>query len=352
MDADLRLAAAPSVTRAPAMRDRAATQNRFGVVRLILASAVILSHAFPLSLGQGVPDPLQASTGHVTIGDLAVNCFFVISGYLVSQSLARSRSVAGYLAKRIRRIYPGFAVAVLISLAIGLACGGAWRAESDLLPLALSLATLRQPVMTAAFAGNAYSVPNGSLWTIQYEFFCYLLPVAFLLVRLDDRRWVIAAASVALLLAADFNPRWAGLMLSPLYNLLRLTGMFLAGMALRLWIDPARLKPRHAAIAGALATAMMWSPVPNLLIGWAGGFALLTLCLLPGVSPFWRIGQRDDVSYGVYLYGWPVESAVIWLLPGIGPWAVTALAVPVALVAGWLSWRLVESPFLRWRLRR
>lgn len=89
--------------------------NQFGIVRLVLAALVLLSHSFPLAQGFVNSEPLRTLTCTTSFGELAVCFFFVISGYLVSESLARTRSIASYPGKRIRRIYSGFVVAVLVS---------------------------------------------------------------------------------------------------------------------------------------------------------------------------------------------------------------------------------------------
>ena len=327
--------------------------NQFGIVRLVLAGLVLLSHSFPLAQGFGHAEPLETLTRTTTFGDLAVDFFFVISGYLVSQSLDRSRSIRSYLTKRVRRIYPGFAVAIAVSIVLALACSGRWQNPDDLLNLALSYFILRQPVIAAAFGGNPYTTVNGSLWTIQYEFCCYLIPVAFLVMRLHRRTLLVFAVAISLILLSDFSPRDGGGALAPLHNGMRLAGMFAAGMGFRLLGEEWWGRPRLAFAAGVLCVLLLFGTFSaGIGLALPGGYALLALCRHPGRGLISRIGRRTDISYGVYLYAWPIQSVVVWIRPAIDPWLLFVLAMPLTLGAGWLSWSFVESRFLlKQRLR-
>src|ERR1700743_1286518 len=90
--------------------------NNFDSLRLIFAVLVILSHSFPLGRGSNDTEPLSVITnGALTLGDLSVWGFFVISGFLITQSWLRSSSTGKYLKRRVARIYPGFIVMSLVS---------------------------------------------------------------------------------------------------------------------------------------------------------------------------------------------------------------------------------------------
>jgi hypothetical protein len=80
--------------------------NNFDFIRLFLAVLVIFSHSYPLGVGSEVAEPFKRLThNQVTGGDIAVDLFFVISGFLISASYERTASVASYLKKRVLRIY-------------------------------------------------------------------------------------------------------------------------------------------------------------------------------------------------------------------------------------------------------
>ena len=322
--------------------------NQFGIVRLVLACLVILSHSPPLTLPLALNfEPFEWLTGTTSFGDLAVDFFFVISGYLVSQSMARSRSIGSYLEKRVRRIYPGFIVATIASLLLAFATGG--RLVGTWTHLLFTALTLGQPIDVTAFSGNSYQIANGSLWTIRLEFMCYLLPSAAILTGVLDRpRILLAGALLLLAMSVLVGPPHSG-SYSFLHNSSRLSGTFLAGMFFRVAAKD-RLDGRAALGLFLVACASLFTRyTAGFGIAFAGGHALLWLCLVPGHSRLAAIGRRTDVSYGVYLYGWPAQSLVIWLLPGIGWRYVFAISAPVAIALGWISWTMIEAPLLRWR---
>jgi peptidoglycan/LPS O-acetylase OafA/YrhL len=68
-------------------------------------------------------------------------------------------------------------------------------------------------------------------------------------------------------------------------------------------------------------------------------------------GPFWsNLNRKNDISYGIYLYAWPIQKLGILFLPAIAPIQLTALTIPLAAGAGLMSWHLVEKHALRWRL--
>src|SRR4051812_35296360 len=90
-------------------------RNNFDFLRFCFAVLVILSHSYPLT-GNTAAEPIGRITGGtVVFGSVAVEAFFVISGFLIAHSWLHSASAGQYLKKRILRIYPGYLVAMLIS---------------------------------------------------------------------------------------------------------------------------------------------------------------------------------------------------------------------------------------------
>jgi peptidoglycan/LPS O-acetylase OafA/YrhL len=93
------------------------------------------------------------------------------------------------------------------------------------------------------------------------------------------------------------------------------------------------------------------------LSAWAGGFfaiyAVFGVYVLfyfayQRLVPLWSLGTHPDLSYGTYLYGWPVQALLILKLGGsLGPYGLFAIALPVTLAIAALSWYLVESPWMQ-----
>src|SRR5687768_12929304 len=89
--------------------------NAFDTIRLLAATAVLVSHSFALT---GYVEPLEKTTGGVTLGTLAVGAFFVISGLLITTSAAR-RPPRRFAAQRAARLLPALAVCVAACIVLG-----------------------------------------------------------------------------------------------------------------------------------------------------------------------------------------------------------------------------------------
>jgi peptidoglycan/LPS O-acetylase OafA/YrhL len=336
--------------------------NAFGFLRLLLASLVIVSHTPQLVDGDRSRELLSRVFPSLTFGDLAVDGFFIISGFLITGSYLSSKGLVPYLRKRVARIYPGFIVSSLVCvLIVGpvtgayFAKGPAWGFGSTVGHIALLL----PPAMTNVFFGTPYRVLNGSAWTIQYEFACYLMVLLLGQAGLL-RSWIpVAAASIVCLFLFGFAPKVLGDSMNrlPLHNVillgdrsavLRLGGLFLAGAAFYLAQDRIALKWHYLVAAFlCLCLTLLDARFAALGLGIFGSYALLAVAALGSGTILAKINNRNDISYGVYLYAWPIEKTLLWfgfstnlLVLGFGTFFL-------AMVAGMISWFLIEKPAMR-----
>lgn len=316
--------------------------NSLGALRLLLAVAVIVSHAWPLG-GFG-PDP---RVGELTLGELAVAGFFGVSGWLITQSRLSS-GLGAFAWRRFLRIYPGY-LAALVVVAFGFAPAaarlstGTWSPGDGAGHVVANLALLVTDYRVGASlpADAAHQAWNGSLWTLFSEALCYA--AVGLLVTVVGRRAtpaVVVGLWVLLTLA-----QVGGVTGGPVPDLLRLAPFFFAGATLYVL---RRAVPQHpllalAAVVVGLAAA---ATVPVLA---ALPVAYLALWL-GAVLPLRGVAQRHDLSYGLYIYAFPVQQLLAVLggtRYGVGAYVVLSVLGTVPFAAA--SWLLVERPAMRLR---
>jgi peptidoglycan/LPS O-acetylase OafA/YrhL len=326
--------------------------NGLNLLRLVLASGVIVWHSFPLTGHDIKWQPLAQLAGSI-----CVDGFFAISGFLICGSWLSRPQLGAFLRARALRILPGF-YTCLIFTAFILAPGVLWLSGQPGIGLSDSLAYVRANALLRVYAydigGTPFEVPfphawNGSLWTLWWEALCYLGVALLGLLRLLRVRvvvpglfglaWLVSLAATTGLVGND-----------TIFIGSRLGIMFLAGMLVRLFAD--RLPVTGWLVAGAAALVAGSALLPNY-----GLLAALPLAYLLIVVGAWirspRLRFRNDISYGVYIYAFPVQQSLallgLWRLgvPGFAVLSILATA-PFAIA----SWFGVEKPLLRWRGQR
>lgn len=344
------MAGLPTVTYALAPE-----RSNFAALRLSLALAVVVSHAFSVTTGSIQDEPLAYST-RFTLGEHAVNGFFAISGFLVTMSFQR-RGWRDYVVARLLRIAPGLIVATLF---VSLVIGGVmtrldiaayfgdprlWRFIWGTLSSFKSAAAL-----PGVFETNPLPFPLGTVWTLKYETLCYLgVLVAGLVGLLAHRQLALAAWVVLLILTLArevFSPDGP----KGVETALRLPLIFMTGGLIYLWADRVRLSLLGLAGLLALTALLSGTPLykPLLFVGTAWGVLVLALHPLL-TSRSWE--PKTDISYGVYLYGWPVQQVAFALWPLAGALTLLAPALVVTVLLGLASWHVVEAPAMRLKRR-
>ena len=333
--------------------------NNIDALRLLLAVLVVFSHGYPLAMGDYRAEPLvRWSRGQITLGEVAVHWFFALSGYLITQSWERSRSPWSFLRKRVARIYPGYLVAVAVGVVLvaPLARGGSGGTTPAQLIQGITRGLMLGGIdSTGTFATNPFpGAVNGSLWTIPFEFSCYLLVAILGIAGLLRRRVMLASFGAGLVVAAGFAVGGSaaaegrlGVVGKAGFVWAWVLPCFLAGSLVYGYRE--RFTWRlHWAIVAALGMVAACR-IPHgvaLAMPTLGTYLLFYLAFTPRWS--WPGASRyGDLSYGTYLYSYPIQQAIVQTWgPAIGPWGLFACALVPALGAGFLSWHLVERRWL------
>lgn len=316
------------------------THNNFDGVRLFAAFAVLISHQFWIA---GSKEP--HTFGPMTLGSLAVLVFFAISGHLVASSWVADPVLWRFAARRFLRIWPAYFIAIVgAALWIGfndarpVATTGAWmfvfkhlqfeRFEWDFFP------TLHDPRL------------NPSVWTIPFEVGCY---VAFAAVAMVARkRWAILLATVGGIGFAawgvglkTFDPSDVSLSTDcAVFGAIFALGAILIGLPV---LRTAKVSA-VLVLAGAVAY-LAGSEVIGLVLAIPVVAVFVGGRSWPGFRQAARFG---DLSYGIYLWGWPVQQIVATQMGvGVGFWRLLSVSLPIVVILALLSWHLIEKRALR-----
>ena len=333
--------------------------NSLNLIRLALALLVLLAHGYYLS-GAGTGPSFQGEN----LGGWAVFGFFTISGYLITASRFEN-PLGRYLLLRAARIYPGFLVCLVVTAGVfapvaWLVEGRAWSGflTTPTTPPAYVLENLALRINAYDVAGTPSAVPypgawNGSLWTLYFEFLCYLIVGLLVCLPVVRRhRWLLVLAFAASLLAWATVDAWGPGAFGDPVLLARLLPAFLGGAVV--WVVAGRVALRTPVALAALVTAaVLVLAVDHWGTQAAAPLIAYVLLWLSTVLPSPRLARRHDISYGVYIYAFPVQQLLAYAgAPQLGLFAYDVLAALVTAVLAATSWWLVERPALRRARRR
>lgn len=339
-----------SRTRSSVAEALANPHNNFGLLRLIMALAVVVSHAFSVTDGRVEQEPWFQTTGF-TLGEHAVNGFFAISGFLVTMSFMR-RGWRDYVVARFLRIAPGLIAATLV---VALVLGGLmttldrsayfsdprlWRFISGTLTTFKSAAAL-----PGVFEGNPLPFPLGTVWTLKYETLCYIGVLVAGLAGILARPRIALAAMLALTLAVALREVMVPHGAKGTETALRLPLIFLAGGVVYLYREKVPLSLPLLAVALLALVPLSFTPLYKAALYLVTAWGVLVLALAPALTRR-SVEPPADLSYGVYLYGWPVQQALHALYPSLGAVALLWPSLAATLIVAALSWYLIEKPAL------
>ena len=328
-------------------------RNSFGFLRLAFAALVIVAHTPELYDGNRSRELLTMAFGTITFGELAVDGFFLVSGYLITGSWLKNPDVGAYLRKRVARIFPAFLVCSAITvLLVAPLAGASLNGSSLLLNLRLSF-QLAAPIVNYVFLKTPYPALNGAAWTIPYEFRCYLIVIILGLLGAFRRPWIIGALVGLEYLGYHAVPAtWSpdipfyGTLFGSVHESFRLVSVFLIGSLFYLWREAIVFTRRGVLVSClALPVCLLFTLTAHLGVMAFGGYLTFAIAA-HGKGALTEINNRNDVSYGLYLYAWPIEKLLMWFLPALPLVAYGVLTLALSYAAGWTSWLLVEKATL------
>jgi peptidoglycan/LPS O-acetylase OafA/YrhL len=338
--------------------------NNFNLLRFVAAFLVLFSHSFALATGDAANEPLKAAIG-MTWGGIAVDVFFITSGFLIAGSYLARNNILSFAWARLLRIYPALITANLFSILVV----GLWF--TTLKPLEF----LRDP-QTLGFAwknstlffGLEYKLPgtfqdnpwvetvNGSLWTLPFEVKLYtLLSVLLFGVSLAKRKftdlrtdWILAAAGTCAMGAYLYNhfdsfDHIVGT------KAIKLAAMFLIGSTYYALRDKIQLS---GPVFWCLSVLLLASSLHVHLFFVAYCLFLPYIVFYLAYVPAGAIRKFNgfgDYSYGLYIYAFPVQQSLAASFPGMSTLVMILTCFPITLLLAAISWHVIEKRSLKWK---
>ncbi len=342
-------------------------QNNFDFLRLVAALGVIVTHSYAL-LGFPEGDFVVTLTHGVTSWSrLGVWTFFIISGYLITQSALRSHSVVEYWVKRALRIFPALIVLCLVTAFIV----GPFMTELPFWSYIenrhtwgylknITLYGIRIE-LPGVFLHNPYPAfpraVNGSLWTLAYEFTLYCIPVLFIFIKKGMRfvRFPLLVLFFALALSHNWwspilEKRSIPILLLNAWHLVDLGIFFLSGILFALYKDKITFRGIYALFAWIIFVALCWftkiAPIAAYILI---PYTVLNVAYAKfSTAKFTRFG---DISYGVYIYAFLIQQTLInlFFMDLKNPWVLSFWTIAIVIPVAYLSWKYIEKPALQWK---
>lgn len=336
--------------------------NNFNLIRILAAFAVLVDHSYPLIFGKSDHELLPRALG-LSISGIAVDTFFVISGFLVTRSLFLRQDLRDYARARVLRIFPAlWVMIILIVFGLGpvITSNSLGQYFSDMYTYRYLfrdsiLFTGIRFNLPGVFDHNAYAnAVNGSLWTLYFEVRFYMLLAIIwatltCLVASKNRcsvifRYIVVGVAVVsaiayLIVQAKGITGWESI---------RLSNFFFCGSVLYVFRDRVSLTWTNFIVilvvwgmALALGGPSMLKVFYSLLLGWM----VLHLAYIPAgwIRQYNRLG---DYSYGMYIYAFPIQQTIVHLYPKIGVPTMIFVAGIVTLILAAMSWHWIEKPAL------
>ncbi len=333
--------------------------NNFDILRLFAAATVLFWHSF--CLYDNLNDPIAPfSHDNIRLEYIALAIFFLISGYLVTASFLSNKGLKYFALNRALRIVPAIVVYVLlVTVIIGPIVSefGLKQYFSDKLTWKYLNTALIMPLkyfLPGVFVHNPYKdVVNGSLWSLELEVKCYIMLALLGICRLIRPRVFLYLSALLLIvyIAASKtfqSPKYIlGMKFLDILHHSQWFYFFIVGGLYYLLKD--RIKYNHAAAFILLVAMLILAPsqifgaLAFMLI-----FPYLIFYLALGTKPISnKLLKGNDISYGLYIYGWPVQQIYMQYIGHAYGFNIFVLCAFIgAIICGILSWKFIERPFL------
>jgi peptidoglycan/LPS O-acetylase OafA/YrhL len=336
------------------------SMNNFHFVRLIASMMVLFSHSFYLFSLTSI-DPIHKLTdGRFTFGNVGVYIFLIVSGYLITSSLLKSTNVLDFIWKRFLRVFPAMWVMILISVFF-IAPLITRVSLIDYFKDGLNYTFLKNLFLylpnnnkiPTVFVDNPIGTFNGSLWTIGYEVFFYVLLLFLFRNKMTNVRYLLLFQWIIFLLVqlylgdsiSTYSYSTPFLLNLNIEHFFRLFIYFESGVLLYLFNEV--IFKRKTMLVYLFVCIVVFSlfGITNLFIEIILPPTIIFFAISNSVFSF--VEKLGDLSYGMYLYGYIVQQYIVSLkISFLNEYSLFLFSLIVSSLIAFVSWNLIEKRFL------
>lgn len=334
--------------------------NNFDFLRFVASSLVIVSHSSALT-GSGIDLFALISKGQETLGGVSVGVFFVISGYLICASFIKTHNILKYFYARILRIFPALVIVLIVTtFLIGPLITRLSFKEYILNQATLSylksvmLYPMQYSLPGVEFSNGKFgSVVNGSLWTLSFEFTCYILIGILGLTKLLNKKFVLILFLIALFVQCFQNllfPAASTANFFPYINqaqFIKLGTQFLSGTVLYFYRENLVFSLKYFFFSiFVFLCSFYYGKGFGFLFPICGSYLIFYIAYNANIK-LQNFSKYGDFSYGIYIYGFLVQQLVIKLFDGhMNNNMNWIISLPISILCGIFSWHLIEKKCL------
>ncbi len=340
-------------------------KNNLNIIRLVAALMVLYMHSFSICVGESSADIFNLFTfGKEGAGGIAVDIFFIISGFLICRSYDRNHNVWKYIKARFLRIWPLlFVYVILTAFVVGPIISKYTLAQYFQGNITGYLKNLYfnslDTYLPGVFSDHYNHSLNGSLWTLRYEVIAYIAVVVFS--PIWRRRRIFAPVAFVLFAVCHviYNC-YSGIDIGPvsaefISSMVRLGMFFIMGMCYYLYQDRIVISGRIAIVAFILLIAGMYLADFSIVFALFGSYIIFYLAFQKRFIATWY-DKVGDLSYGVYILSFTVQQIVCeivgtpvkyYLTMSMNPYLNMLISFIIVLPLAWISWHCLEKQCLK-----
>ena len=313
--------------------------NTLIIIKIFMAIGVVVSHFSELKDGNRSNEILTQIFNTVSLGELSVILFFCLSGYLIAHSYTINDNFINFITSRILRIYPAFIFnAIILYFFIQVIYSNIGFSDLKILKFFYNLIKLNLISEGQVFVGSYYPVMNGSLWSIPYEFCFYLMvPILIKICKKHHKfLYYLISTLILMILISNYSKYlFANLMV------LKLLTAFIAGVVFFRY---------DLIVKNNIMTLTLTFILFFIMVNYESTAFFSILCLFNVIINALKYEIKllhsfkiHDISYGIYLWGWPVNKIVLHHLPNLNNISSLLITILITICMAFLSLFIIEK---------